>query len=192
MPPERSDPSLLIIQYLKFVVVFLPVYYAVLVLGAWLLRIHFLNSLSILGPAGPEFCMTYLIGIQLIGLGFGWIGYGAAAVHRETQMRFWGLVMEFLRRGPFQRTGKPSWQTAISLFSSFFLLGHFVSACLLLILLKSGVDEQVFQTWTESFGIIRGFVLLFFTPFIPAIVVARVLLPDMTKAEFYWALHKRG
>ena len=179
----RSSP-LLIWEFQKFSLLFVVLYYPILIGGGYILGIPFRDSLDSPGNGGPQFCVTYLFGVQLIGLGFGWIGFGMAAVFREHQQSFTGLFLEFMSRGPFQRTGKPSWQTAGVLFPMMFYLGYMVSISWLHGTVD--IDKQTWKAWVEAFPVVRALALLAVAPLFPIFVACRALLPEMTSAEFYW------
>lgn len=184
MNTEHQRPSILLWEFFKFALFFLVLYYLILFTGGYFLKIRFISSTRALGYAGGQIVVTYLIGIQLIGIGFGWLGYGMAAIFRENPQSVTKLFFRFLSKGPFQRTGKPSWQTTAVLFPMMFYLGYLVSAFWLHAMFE--IDSQLWKSWIATFPVGRAFILLGIAPIVPVFIACRALCPEMTAEEFYW------
>lgn len=176
------DQPLLLWEFLKFAALFMALYYGLLWLGARLLGLAFGDSLAILGSKGDSVRAFYLVGVQMIGLGFGAIGFGAAAINRELGTTpFMQLLPIYLSRGPFQR-GRPSREAAGIFFYMFFLLGcapiSFWGGQIL------GIETQAWKQWIEAVGIGRGIAVLCAAPLISSIATAMMLLPSMGPNEY--------
>ena len=184
MRSHREKEPLLLWQFIKFSGVFLGCYYVIIMCGSFLLRLDLVASFSRLGAAGAQLLIAYTVGIQFFGLALGSLGYGTAAVYREQPAPVGILTIRaFLSRGPFQRTGVPSWQGAFVLFSAFFYLGYVTSAAWFTV--AHDINPAAWKEWTVSFRSGYAFGLFMSAPAVASFVASRCLLPEMTAAEFW-------
>ncbi|MBU1343756.1 MAG: hypothetical protein KKE44_05985 [Proteobacteria bacterium] len=184
MKAKHEKSSILLLEFGKFALFFMVLYYFVLFFGGQLLKLGFISSAAAIGQAGGQIIVSYLIGIQFIGLGFGWIGYGMAATFRENPQSPANLFLQFSSKGMLQRTPKPSWQKTAVFFPTLFFLGYMVSA--LWIHLIFDIDSQVWKSWVSAFPVGRGLLLLGIAPLLPMFLACRTLCSEMTAEEAHW------
>lgn len=179
---NQFGPPYLLFSFIKFTVLFLVIYYPLLWLSSTLLEFNFSNSLEIFGSKSSIVSIYYLVAIQITGIGFGFIGYGSAAINREygtSQMTH--NIFKFLQRGPFQR-GIPSRESAGILFLMFFILGSIPMSFAVGLVLD--IPGEMLARWAENIGVGAGLLVLCIPAFVSSIASAAFLLPPMRGNEY--------